>query len=366
MRLPSSLVALVALALVAAPAPAFDEAPPGPLAAFDLLGVLPAAPTPAPPGLKDWIFQADPLDPEPLGGRIPVILVHGFESALSHLPFDPARSRHWDRFRSDYRYPGLFAKMKFYTFDFRPWADVRELAHFLVESMVAEVLPAMAPDQELIFMGISAGSLISRHAAVDPRIRPRVANIFSLNGANRGSALASLAKTNGRLVEKLGLVLWRLMRWSRKSVAVSPGVVSLAYDNFDGVITPKMQQRYGILVNPDLKAFNESDPNREKMVVYANRPKSQFGRGRYGVENWLRVRVLTRVHKSFRSADPILHHKSSLFEGAPVALRKVFPGYDHWQLNEIPVVNEMFKDLAATAQGIQARALWRREGGGRP
>ncbi len=305
-----------------------------------------AAPSPQAPGTKDYLLRPDPVDRAPLGDRTPVILVHGFDSTVPHLPFNPRHSRNWDRFRADYRYPEAFAQFKFYRFDYRPWRHLREVGADLSEEVVQQILPELAEHQSIVFMGISAGALISRYGASDPRIHPRVIDIFTINGANRGSVIASLAQVNGKIWRAVGPHYALLLNHSRKGTVISPGTMSLAYDNFDGTLPRKAVRKYGITENTELRHFNETDPNLGKITAYHAVPKTLFGKGKFGLEPWLRMRIVSKLHKSFKTVDPLVHDRSGFLAGAKIRRRRIFKGYDHFDYGAPPVIKALFADLS--------------------
>lgn len=298
---------------------------------------------------RDTFFYPEPMDPEPLGDRMPAILVHGFETPDSHKPFDPYRNRHWDQMRTDPYYKHLFRRIKFYIFTYRPYRALPELAAELREALHAEVLPEMPAHRKMFFFGISAGALVSRYAASDPEITPRVSYIFSMNGANRGSVLASLATAKPSIKKKVGWVLGWMLSKKTKGVKLTPGIKSLAFDNYDGSVDETTEKEHGILVNHSLRHFNATDPNRHKVICY-------FGRPGWRKRNSLPLTkaILKKIHPSWTTVDPIIHNQSGLFLGAPLIGRRLFEKTDHWGIGAPRIRRRIFQDLEIAVRGARA------------
>jgi hypothetical protein len=299
----------------------------------------------APQGEVEHAFFPDPTDVSPLGERIPLILVHGFDTDQSHLPFDPALNNHWDSFRFSDDYTRLRSSMKPYIFTYRPFADMRETGSWLAAEVRDQVLPDLPAGRRIVVMSISGGALVSRYAFAEEDLIPKVAYILTLNGANRGSVLASMIRVKRSIRKRIGWGYAALLRWSRRGKEPTPGLLSLTYDNFDGTIRKEDEERHGVVVNHALREFNRTDPNRHKLITYQNKPNWLIGRGAYGVDYSLRRHILSNMHSTWATADPVIHKRSGLLAGVGLIRRRFFTGLDHYSLNDDQVMSRLVEDL---------------------
>lgn len=278
---------------------------------------------------EDQLLFEDPADPEPRGQRAVVVMVHGYQDSHSGLPYDPQRNQSWSPLR---RHPA-FARLREVAdpmvFSWRPYRSLPEQGARLAEALVQRFYTGGEPPK-LLFLAYSAGALISRHAAADPRLVPHVEGLVTLAGAHRGSVAGAALRAVGRGVRKaLGWWKSKLLATTRKAHPITPALVSLGYDDFDGTMPDGIE---GLEPNLSLREFNERDPNRHKIIAYAGRNKRLWGRGLLKVEREIHRRVLATFAESWGTADPIVHEASALFEGAPIRARRRFPGRDHGEL----------------------------------
>lgn len=300
----------------------------------------------------------------PLEGRVAVVLVHGYGKLYQRLP-GVAGALTWTGFvgaLEQSQAEGLSATedLKLFYYNYRPVKPFPELAAEFADQLVERLLTGPDAARKVILVAHSAGTLMSRYAAADPRIQPRVAGIFTLAGIHRGSVQASLVTARG-LEERPGLTPGdlELLEELRGELGVDPRIThpdpaerlpceddptcavleSIAYDNFDGSITPEDQSRYGMMVNQTLAAFNESDPNLDRIYAYhafitdlgtelERRPllgrifgsRNAEPRQEVPTQSETERRLLEAIHPGWSTADPLVTWESGIFEDSTTEL----------------------------------------------
>lgn len=272
----------------------------------------------------------DPHDPRPVGPRTPVVLVHGFDTDHTPLPFCPRRNDHWDPFLASAAAARHRQSFAFFVFHYRPYAALEDVGASLAARLRDELLPGLDDDRPLVFCAISAGAQVSRFAAAEPDLVPRTRAVLTLNGAHRGVPLVSLLYGNPRLGRRIGRVLSYLLRQGRGTRVLCPGLRSLAFDNFDGSISEACEAESEVLINHRLREFNARDPNLAKVTALQARAGRFLRGGRFPFENQLRRIMLRRYHQNWGDVDPLVHLDSGLLRGARIAGRRILEGLDHW------------------------------------
>lgn len=295
---------------------------------------------------RQFLLREDPGDPAPLGTRTPLVLVHGFDTDHTPLPFSVGRNDHWDPFRREDRQARHRDHYKPFVFEYRPFLALEEIGRGLAEALRAELLPRLAADRKVVFGAISAGALVTRYAAAERDLVDRTEAILTLNGANRGVPLVSLLFGNARLGARIGRVFSYLLRQGRGTKVLSPGLRSLAFDNFDDSISARCEEEFEVLVNHPLRRFNEEDPNLGKITAFQARARGVLRGGRFPFENHMRRVMLRRYSPTWADVDPLVHLDSGLLRGAEIASRRVFDDLDHWGIQEPPVLDALDEELA--------------------
>jgi hypothetical protein len=383
-----------------------------------------------PPPATEYFFFPDAGDVDdqgrqrPLGDRIPVVLVHGYSQYYrSALAF--AGGYTWRGFRSALGRarrrqaaegeaaqavppgPRLASTdtMKVYYYHYRPDAEYPVLAAAFADRL-AEGLLGQLGARKVIFMAHSAGTLMSRYAAADPRIQPRVAGILTLAGVHRGSVQASLVAARD-LTRRPRVTAQhaRLLEQARRQEGVHPRVAatdparriacsddrscrviaSLAFDNFDGSITKADRDDFGIIANDALRTFNEKDPNLSRIYAYhgdvtdlgtevptlSRLNPFQEAKPVPTAEESLR-RAVAAVNPAWSNADPVVSRASGTFADSRCELGgcRTFRNVEHVAiLTDAQVMDRAVHDLrvlAWTAQRDQEgqfleilQGLWR-------
>jgi hypothetical protein len=324
---------------------------------------------PAPADGADVLLWADPLDPAPLGERTPLVMTHGFRADHQEGSLVPSGNPEFARLRTHPGYRRLFARYKPYLFSYRPWRSYPDLGGDLADLLHARFLAGAPAGRSLVLLGVSGGALPTRYAAADPRVSPHVAAILTLAGANRGSAASSVVSANARIKQRIGRLGWFLLKKARGDMPVGPCLRSLSSDNADGAISARLRDEAGLLTNPELRAFNEADPNLGKLICYFGRRRLLLRmRSRmFGIDNQLHRGILKKISRAWRTADPLVTEASALLPDLPVGARRVIRGVDHYRIaTSRKVLAAVFEDLEVVARAARARRLHARRASSDP
>ena len=307
----------------------------------------------ATPRNDDFALEADPRDTAPLGSRVPVVLVHGYDGSITALPFDSHRDHTFQTFMQSAGYRKIQDRVKFYRFAYRPFMDLRDLG-----GRFAEVLARAFPSGPILFVCHSAGGLVARYALLDARLRDRVPGIITLATPHHGSVSASILSANGNVSERLGWLDALLMKRSQKATADTPALHSLLIDNMDGHISPAALEHFHMQVNSELAQLNANDPNVGKIYAYMGDVHHLWGRYTWGIAGELHRRALGQFDRAWASADPVVHLASGTFAQAKVAAVRVFRGRSHTELTTDPaVLASVLADLRALSRAALALRL---------
>lgn len=292
------------------------------------------------PDHAEYAMLPDPLDPAPLGTRTPVFLAHGFSSGDTLLPFEPERNTDFQAFRGMPEYRNAFANFKFYYFSYRPWADYREMGVGMATE-IKKVLATAPAGIPFLLVGRSGGAIPTRYAAADPELEPRVLGLITLCGAMRGSVGAALLHANGKVAERIGVPYWLLLKMTQRTYPFSPMLDSLTFDNFDGTIGQVGLEKYGLMQNSALGAFNAASRDASKLIAYMGDVKSLWGWGDYKVTDEIYRRTLAAYDPSWGSADPLVHKPSGTLQGEPVREIRLLPNRHHSEVLSDPALMKL-------------------------
>lgn len=290
-----------------------------------------------------------PGDPAAGSPRPLLVLVHGYDSSHARLPFDPARDRTWEPLRARPELAALRARYELHEFHWRPWAALPAQGAALAEALAAR------PGLPLVLVGHSAGGLISRYAAADPRLADRVVGIVTLATPHWGSGMASILFAGKGARRRLGWARYALLARGRGAEPDTPALRSLAAVDHASRLSHLPLEAWGVRLNPELAAFNEADPNIGKIIAYQGRVTRLWTRGRGGLEAEARRRILGAFCRVWADADPLVDLASGSFAGRPVAARRLLPGLEHGEIVRHPVaLGLLCEDLAALARAARA------------
>jgi hypothetical protein len=295
------------------------------------------APPPA-DAASEVALRPEPDDPAPIGDRIAVVLTHGFASTHSALPFDPDRNRDFDAFRALPEYRRSFHSFKYYLFSYRPWADYRDIGTMLAREIDRVIVRQAPADVPLVLVGRSGGAVPTRYAAAEPSVRRRLLGMINLCGAMRGSVGVSLLFANGRVAERIGIPAYLVLRLAQRDHPASPGMRSLAFDNFDGTIDGAALARYGMLQNVALREFNARSSDSSRIIAYQGDVRTLWGWGDHGVQDEIYRRVLASFHPSWGTADPLVHRPSGTLAGHSLLATRLLPGRHHSEVLTDPAL----------------------------
>ncbi|MBI3890088.1 MAG: alpha/beta hydrolase [Candidatus Wallbacteria bacterium] len=304
---------------------------------------MPAAPasrvgTPGAESEAELALVPDPQDLEPLGDRTVVILAHGYSGSDVAPAFDPQRDTTFSKLAEMPAYRALWPRAKFYRLAYRPGPSYPELAK-AAASLIAGTFPRLQFHRNrFVFVGHSAGGLLGRLVAADPRFWGRVAGIVTVATPHHGSVTSSLLQANALVGRRIGLLNTLLLRHYQGTEPDTAGMRSLAFDDFDGSIGAEAIALYGMPVNLWLRAFNVVDPHVSRIVAYQGVNRNLWGRGQFHVAAELQRRALEKFHPSWGSADPIVHLPSGTFAGKELAAVHLVPGRSHSELMADPAV----------------------------
>lgn len=275
-------------------------------------------------------LEADPLDTAPCGTRRPLILIHGKDNHdLTEATHHEAKRETFAKLRAAPGYKSLFLRFKPYFYLYPSYRSPVENGAALAR-LVRERFGARPG---LVAVAHSMGGLVLRRALSEPGFFAATALGITSSSPHHGALASSLIFANGRLSEKLGSLATLLIRFGSSGEPDTPGLRAVAWDGADGSITAADEARYGVLVNRELAAFNAGWTAHAKLVTVMGDVTSLVGHGPvFGVKDEAYRRVQAAWAPKFGNCDPMVCFASGTFEGAPVAGRVVFEGFDHRQI----------------------------------
>lgn len=275
----------------------------------------------------------DPLDTAPLGDRKPVVLIHGLSSKDLSGEHDPEKLNIWNTLRGTEDYTKLFARYKFYLYRYPTFRHVKENGESLVALLEQHVGTTALRERRVILIGHSMGGLVMRWALNHQGFGQYVSHAITGATPHHGAGGASLIYANWRIAEKVGLFWATVIRFAKCFQPDSPGLRSLAWDNFDGAIPGDEAARYGLLVNTELRALNESDPWLGKYttlmgaVTTLQRPGDLVHRGYDLVREGQGTYAAT-----FGTSDPLVPLSSGTLAGDSRHEVMTYENFDHSEI----------------------------------
>jgi pimeloyl-ACP methyl ester carboxylesterase len=289
----------------------------------------------------------DPHDTEPLGTRRPLVFIHGKDNHdLTETYHHEAKLAPFAKLRP--AAPRNLYKPYFYMYpSYRSTAENGRALVSAVRSKLGDL-----PADRLVAVAHSMGGLVLRHAMATGDFARTVGLAVTTSSPHHGALAASLLFANARLSERLGALGTLVLRYGGQGEPDTPGLKSLAWDNFDGGITPEEEARYGVRVNRELAAFNASWPHGERLVVMMGDVRTLLGGSQFfGVKNELYRLTQAAWAPRYGNADPMVYFASGVFEGAAVRERVVFTDFDHEEIMGHP------KAVAALVRRLVGHAV---------
>lgn len=295
----------------------------------------------APGGWLNCLSEVDPTDP--LGDRIPLILIHGWNP--DGVPGAPTPEG-WGAFLSFFRQTGsLTSKYKPYYFSYFsniPGVPILEIARHLRDAL--DIKNANDPnfgDKPLVILAHSMGGLIARSFMQQYNQRQgafanklggeRVVKLITLGTPHHGSPLANGQAFGNEMLLLPQKDLWDLLNltWLASVRPFEENRFSLHWDNYitwlNYVLFP--EERNDWLVN-----LNANSTYDNKIIAYAGTIDFCF--------DLLNIRRPCNgaylLASTFSSpSDGVVPIESALFysgSGVSRVFPRVFGGYDHYRL----------------------------------
>lgn len=295
---------------------------------------------------EEWtqpaILEPDPRDPEPLGARSPVILIHGKDDPDPNSAY---KTEIWKALRDDSTYPSLFRSYKFYIYRYPTYHATRESGRILKET-IAEVigLDAIA-ERSMVIIAHSQGGLVARWAMNTDGFGEKVRLLVTGTTPHHGSGAGSLVYANGAISAKVGWFWSTILRFAQSNEPDNPGLRSLGWDNFDGAISAEDQEVRGVFVNEELRWLNTHDAYADRLICVMGDVNGLIGHGPYALIYEFIRRGLATYHAPWGSSDPVVSLASGTCAGSAIQDRVTFPGRDHDQLLRDPEVADYLRQL---------------------
>lgn len=270
----------------------------------------------------------DPRDGAPLGERRPLILVHGKDNHdLNEDYHHDAKLKPFLGLRGSPEYARLRTLYKPYFFQYPSYRSAAENGRELVRL----ARQAFGTQRERIaILAHSMGGLVSRRALATDGFADEVSQVITTSSPHHGAIASSLIFANGRISEKLGAFATLLLRFGKSGEPDTPGLRSVAWDNFDGGISAQDVALCAPLVNAELAAFNASFTHSGKLVTMMGDVRNLlWSHGIAGVKDEAYRKVQGAWGEKYANADPMVAHVSGIFEGASVKARVVFDNFNH-------------------------------------
>ncbi len=122
------------------------------------------------------------FDKQPLGSRIPVILMPGRAEEFQAASW-------WERFRKlSYQHPGFEDKFKLYAFIYKSSDELDRQAQDFVTEFKA-YFGQLPPEQKALLVSYSLGGVISRDALEDPQVNEQVHSLIAMGVPFHGTPI---------------------------------------------------------------------------------------------------------------------------------------------------------------------------------
>lgn len=273
----------------------------------------------------------DPRDGAPLGERRPLILVHGKDNHdLSESYHHDAKLKPFEGLRSSPDYARIRKLYKPYFFQYPSYRSAAENGAELVR--LAREAFGTRPER-IAILAHSMGGLVSRRALATGGFAGEVSQVITTSSPHHGALASSLIFANERISERIGAFATLLLRFGKSGEPDTPGLRSVAWDNFDGGISASDAALCAPLVNEELARFNASFTHSGKLVTLMGDVRNLlWSHGIAGVKDEAYRKVQGAWGEKYANADPMVCLVSGTFEGAPVKARVVFDNFNHEQI----------------------------------
>jgi pimeloyl-ACP methyl ester carboxylesterase len=343
-----------------------------------LAGFLISTPLGRPPGCEADVARPYLVaeNSQPLGDRIPLILIHGWIAECS------GGKQGWESVIARLEREGDSALFKVYRFIY----PSRRLSLEQAGKALAEAIAARAElrDRRLLLIGHSRGGLVARAYMELYGGGERTVKLITLATPHHGSPLASLlAIVDGGLKERVREDLKRILNLGHYSDPLLLGaklLVSLGYrlfygvdpasfldmrwDDYDGVV----QEDYATyservreaLDNLFLRRLNSSTRWDRKIIAYygylSSTTRAPDWRDPQRAFYQLSAELERALPGDFGWNDGLIPIQSASFAGHRVERRGPFPSMSHTDIRDHPqVLRRLMEDLKGIAQEERLR-----------
>lgn len=272
---------------------------------------------------------AEPTPPDATGERGALVFVHGnyWKDAMGDRPDPVERQFLFEPTRQDPRYEELRRLYRVYFYQYPTHLCVKDSAAALA-AQLRNVLPAHATSPDLTVVAHSLGGLVARHALQAEDIAARVRNVYTLATPHHGTVLSSLLMADARIRKKVGLFGLFAQRMSRRVWPITPGMMGMAYDNHDGLITRDVEH-YGAHANAELAKLNLSCRVAHKITALMGRVRDAKWLENRNLFDQVPRWIMGRLDPIFAGLDPLVHLESGLAHGLEVKDRHALDLLDH-------------------------------------
>jgi len=342
-----------------------------------LAGFLISTPLGRPPGCEADVAKPYLVaeDSQPLGDRIPLILIHGWIGECS------GGKQGWESVIATIKHKGGFAHFKVYRFIYPSRRLSLEEAGKALEKAIA--VQAELRDRRLLLVGHSRGGLVARTYMEFDRGGKRIIKLITLTTPHHGSPLASLLViVDGGLKGRVRDDLKRILGLGRGSDLLLSGAKLLAslgyrlffgiddrsfldmrWDDYDGVIQEDYAGYSGrvkeALDNLFLQKLNSSTRFDHKIIAYYGYLSPT------GAPDWrdpqrafyrLSGELERALPGDFRLSDGLIPVQSASFAGHDIARRGPFSSMTHTDIRDHPqVLRQLMEDLKGIAREERLR-----------
>ena len=288
---------------------------------------------------KPITFDANPppaqlvREPTPEGATPDLgtlVLVHGnyWKDAIGQRPDPLERQFLLEPARRDPRFKEVLRRYHVYFYQYPTHLCVKVSGAALAAEL-RRVLPAARQGQDLVVIAHSLGGLVARFALQPDDIASRVRDVITLATPHHGTVLASLVMADARIRGKVGLFGFFCQRMSRRVWPITPGLMGMAYDNWDNLITSKDIEKYGIYVNEDLHRLNQHDRIAGKITALMGRVRDSKWLENRNLFDQVPRWIMGRIDPVYQGLDPLVHLESGLGHGLRVKERHALDRLDH-------------------------------------
>ena len=297
----------------------------------------------------------------PLGSKIPIILVHGWDENDNAFMFgenEPWLSTYkeqiWNTFYDELRnttLDKLESNVQIYEFIYPTYKNIADNGHKLAEFL--SNIDSLNTNKNVFIIAHSMGGLVARHALEHEIKGTKIGNIVNkivtLGTPHHGSILASFKY----FIDRYDLSfkdtmdgLFLLKYYSILFKADTAGFKDLCWDNFDGAISPSIEKK-GMIVNFDLFSFNTANIYDSRIVSFVGMCDPAYARfmlsdvHRTGAALMLSKYIIDLWEGKTYFSDGAVPSESAWFEDHDTEIG-LFLNHDHGDLyNEADVIQEV-------------------------